>query len=87
MFSSEFWEISKNTFFTGHLWASASICSKSILDILVYKKLHAVSNEKGLENPLIFSDYRFVETLWISNEVQVHMRNSYQPHLRDIFSV
>ena len=25
MFSSEFWEISKNTFFTEHLWTTASV--------------------------------------------------------------
>ena len=31
LFSCEFWEISKNTFFTEHLWATASDFFKSMM--------------------------------------------------------
>ena len=36
MFSSEFCEISKNTFFTEHLWMTASEFFKNYSMILVY---------------------------------------------------
>ena len=59
MFSCEFCQISKNTFFTEHLWATASILREGRrlkqIEISIISKLHNESNNKMFLHFLFFT--------------------------------
>ena len=62
MFSCEFCQISKNTFFTEHLWAKASILLEGRrlkqIEVSIIRKLHKENNNK--KNVLTFFIFYFL---------------------------
>ena len=70
MFSCEFWEISKNKFFTQHLWATASVaCSNFLLTIMgLYKRKFLQIAQQNLEAACSVLKEVFLETLQNSLE-------------------
>ena len=67
MFSCEFCQISKNTFFTEHLWATASILRETRrlkqIEISIISKLHK-ENDKKNKNVLTFFIFYLLRTFF-----------------------
>ena len=59
VFSCEFCQISKNTFFTEHLWATASILREGRrlkqIEISIISKLHKENNKKNVLTFLFYT--------------------------------
>ena len=80
MFSCEFCQISKNTFFTEHLWATASILRETRrlnqIEISIISKLHK-ENDKKNKNVLTFFIFYLLRTFFFFSGFTFYKEASY----------